>query len=260
MQSALIVREHLQGSSPVTILLKQIGSKETIIDVGLASPVDDIGVINYNIKRGSRNFLDGDALEPWEAQSAWQLGATLWDEVINKEYDIVLLGEIGIANTLCAAAIAVALTGVDPAALTGEGSGDSKVIDKKIDIISRAMELRRPEPGNIIDILARFGGLEIAALAGFISKCSQRRIPLILDGYVTSVAALLASVVEPEVVNYLLAPSLAKQNGHKLILDRLGIPFLFDMGINYGEGLAAAIGLYLSQLMVKAFPEGGNIH
>lgn len=254
MQSACIVQEHLQGHSPTTMLLKQMGSAEIIIDVGLASQVEDIRVIDYNIKRGSRNFLHEDALEPGEVLSALQLGARLWDEVIGTHYDIILMGEIGISDTLCAAAIASVLTGINPACLTGKGSGNSKVIDKKIDIISRAMALRRPDAGNVADILGRFGGLEIAALTGFMTRARERKTPLILDGYVTSVAALLASVVEPGVVEYLLAPSLSNQTGHELILDRLGIPFLFDMDINYGEGLAAAIGLYLAQLMVKAFP------
>lgn len=253
MQSALIVKEHLEGRSPTTMLLKQMGSSELIIDVGLATPVDDIRVIDYNIRRGSRNFLYEDALEEAEVLSALQAGAKLWDEIQCTNFDIILVGEIGISDTLCAAAIASSLTGINPMNLTGKGSGDSKVIDKKVDIISRAIALRKPEPDSVTDILVRFGGLEIAALTGFLTRAREKKTPVILDGYVTSVAALLASCIDSSLGEYLLAPSLSDQTGHRLIMERLGLDFLFDMNINYGEGLAAALGLHLARLINNAF-------
>lgn len=252
MQSDRIVKEHLEGRSPVNLLLKSTGSSELIIDVGLASPVDDIRVIDYNIRRGSRNFLHEDALEEGEVRRALEAGARLWDEIAGTKFDIMLVGEIGISDTLCAAAIASSLTGINPINLTGKGSGESKVINQKVDIISRAMALRRPEPDNVIDNLMRFGGLEIAALTGFIARAREKKTPVMLDGYVTSVAALLATCINAGVAEYLLAPSLADQTGHHLILDRLGLNFLFDMEINYGEGFAAVLGLNLARLIVNA--------
>ena len=254
MQSAMIVREHLEGRSPVSMLLKQMGSEEIIIDVGLESPLDDLRIVNHNIRSGSRNFLQEDALKEGEVIRALTAGIRIWNEISCHDFDIIAVGEIGISNTLCAAAIASAITGLNPACLTGKGSGDSKVIDKKVDIISRAMAVRRPESHSVVDLLMRFGGLEIAALTGFISRAKEKKTPIMLDGYVTTVAALLASIIDSGVVPYLIVPSLADQTGHQLLLDRMGLDFLFDMDINYGEGLAAVLGLYMARLITNTFP------
>ncbi len=249
MQSALIVQEHLNGQSPTSRLLKAMQTREIIVDAGLATPVNDTRILNRNIRRGSRNFLQEDALEEKEVVRAIEAGAGLWDEISGSDFDIIAVGEIGISNTLCAAAIASALSGMHPGALTGKGAGDSKVIAKKVDIICKAMVLRKPDAGSIIDILMRFGGLEIAALTGFISQAKEKNTLLMLDGYVTTVAALLASIIEPGVIEYLLAPSLSDETGHRFILGRMGLDYLFDMDINYGEGLAAVLGLYLARLI-----------
>lgn len=253
MESVSIVRDHLEGRAATTRLLKQLGLSELIIDVGLARPIDDTRIVDYNVCRGSKNFLYEDALQELEVLSALQAGARLWDEISGTNFDIILVGEIGISDTLCAAAVASAVTGLPPVQLTGKGSANSKVIEKKVDIISRAMMLRRPEPGNVTDILMRFGGLEIAALTGFLLRIREHRVPVMLDGYVTAVAALLAGYIDPSIKEYLLAPSLSGQTGHGLILERLGLDFLFDMDINYGEGLAAVLGLYLVRLLNAAF-------
>jgi nicotinate-nucleotide--dimethylbenzimidazole phosphoribosyltransferase len=250
MQSALIVQEHLNGYSPTSRLTKAMQIREIIIDVGLATPLHDTYVWNRNICRGSRNFLQEDALKEEEVIRAIQIGAQIWDEISCPNFDIIAVGEIGISNTICAAAIASALCGLHPKHLTGKGSGDSKVIAKKVDIICRAMALRRPDVANVIDILMRFGGLEIAALTGFISQAKVKNTLVMLDGYVVSVAALLASINDPGVVEYLLAPSLSDENGHQFILNKLGLDFLFDMDINYGEGLAAVLGLYLARAII----------
>lgn len=249
MQSALIVQEHLNGQSPTSRLLKAMQTREIIVDVGLAASVNDTRILNRNIRRGSRNFLQEDALKEGEVVRAIQIGKQIWDEISCSDFDIIAVGEIGISNTISAAAIASVLCGLHPNDLTGKGSGDSKVIAKKVDIICRAIALRRPDATSIIDILTRFGGLEIAALAGFISQAKLKNTLVMLDGYVTSVAALLASINEPGVVKYLLAPSLSDETGHQLILGKLGLDFLFDMDINYGEGLAAVLGLYLTRLI-----------
>jgi nicotinate-nucleotide--dimethylbenzimidazole phosphoribosyltransferase len=253
MQSSLIVQEHLQGRSPVNMLLKQLDSKEIIIDMGLESPVQDLRIVNHNIRPGSRNFLQEDALTEGEVMTALITGARLWEEISCHDFDIIAVGEIGISNTLCAAAIASTVTGLNPACLTGKGSGDSKLIAKKVDIILRAMAIRKPDSHSVVDLLMRFGGLEIAALTGFISRAKEKKTPLMLDGYVTTVAALLASIIDSGVVPYLLVPSLADQTGHRLILKRLGLDFLFDMDINYGEGLAAVLGLYMARLITNTF-------
>lgn len=251
MSSYRIVERHLEGKSPTALLLSRLGKREYIVDVGLARQIDHAEIIDHNLRRGSANFLREDALYEWEVKRAMAIGQNTWDEINCSSFDIIGIGEIGVANTLCAAALASVITAYSPAAMVGRGSNDDKVVDKKVDIISRALEFRCPESDNIIDLMVRFGGLEIAALAGFILAAARNRKPVVLDGYVTAVAALLASYIDPAVSSCLIAPSLSDERGHQTVLDILDLEPTFDLDINYGEGLASVIGLFLAEMTVK---------
>ncbi|WP_054696921.1 nicotinate-nucleotide--dimethylbenzimidazole phosphoribosyltransferase [Syntrophomonas palmitatica] len=270
MQSHAIVEEHLRGESAVTRLLHRLNSREYIINIGLAQEPDFTGLADFKkecvygtevkaqtttscyfsvpVSKGSRNFLYGDALTKDEVNRAADTGKQFCDCLCRGDVDIFAIGEIGIANTLCAAALAAAITGLDPLLLTGRGSADNQVISRKLDIIGRAMVLRKPCAGDPVDILARFGGLEIAALTGFILRAAEIGIPVMLDGYVTTIAALTASLYKPQIIANVFAPSLSDQTGHELILNQLGLKPLFDLDINYGEGLAAVIGLFMAEI------------
>lgn len=253
MSSADIVLSHLNGSSPTVKLLQRLGKSELIIDVGLVRPVIHPEILDYNICRGSRNFLQYDALEPSEVNNAMEAGRLLWDGNNIRNFDIIGIGEIGVGDTMCAAALASVLTGVAIAEMVGRGSASAKVINKKADIISRALAVRRPSNDNMVDLLARFGGLEIAALTGFITRAPENNKIIMLDGYVTAVAALLASKLNEKVPDYLIAPSLSDEPGHHIVLECLKQEAIFDLDINYGEGLAALIGLFLAEITTSFF-------
>lgn len=251
MASSQIVISHLRGLAPTSILLKRIGHPEFVVDVGLYNQIDDPALLAFNIKRGTRSFLEGDALTPAEVEQALEVGGLLGKTITSHRFDIIGIGEIGIGDTLCAAAIASVITGRNPKDMTGRGSSDYKVITKKSDIIIKALDERYPQ-NDIIDVLSRFGGLEIAAITGFILEAAARRIPVMLDGYVTAVAALLASGLDKKVSRYLVAPNLSREQGHRLILQQLNIEPVFKLDINYGEGLVAAMGLFLAELMAES--------
>ncbi len=269
MQSQCIVEQHLRGESPPTRLLQRLNSQEYIINVGLAHEPDCKGLNDFKneliygaelkaqtpttsyfsapVICGSRNFLHGDALNDKEIARAIDTGTQFCDHICKNAIDIVAIGEIGIANTLCAAALATVITGLKPSLLTGRGSADNQVIARKVDIIDRALTQRTPCASDPIDMLRRFGGLEISAMTGFILRAVEKCIPVMLDGYVTAVAALIASLIKPQVISGLFAPSLSEQSGHDIILHRLGLDPLFDLDINYGEGLAAVMGLFVAE-------------
>lgn len=247
MSSSQIVLSHLNGLAPTAFLLQRINRPEYIVDMGLYDSVYHPNLWSCNIRKGSHSFLEGDALNAREVEQALDCGRLIMQRISEQQFDIIGIGEIGIGDTLCAAAIAAVLTGKYPGDLTGRGSSNDKVIGKKNDIICRALEQRYPQK-DVIDILSRFGGLEIAGLTGFILEAAARGIPLMLDGYVTAVAALLASIRDEQVRHYLIAPNLALERGHTLILDRLGIEPVFRLDLNYGEGLASAIGLFMAEL------------
>ncbi|MDD3268118.1 MAG: nicotinate-nucleotide--dimethylbenzimidazole phosphoribosyltransferase [Syntrophomonadaceae bacterium] len=251
MSSAEIVYSHLEGKSPTVKLLQRLNKNELIVDVGLARQISHPEILERNVCMGSRNFLHSDALEQIEARQAIEIGRSLWDENYISNFDIIGIGEIGVGNTVCAAALASVLTGVEIAEMVGRGSASAKVIDKKVDIISKARTVRCPSKDNVLDLLARFGGLEIAALTGFISRAPEKNRAIMLDGYVTAVAALLASKIDEEVPAFLITPSLSVEPGHHIVLEHLGQEAIFDLDINHGEGLAALIGLFFAEMAMR---------
>ncbi len=264
-----LVEQHLSGEAPTTRILSRLGKREYILDVGLARPISvDIKdemekvefagkyegfsskaaeLISYGVNSHSRDFIAGDALTYDEVGLAITAGQDYWYILSDKNFDIMGIGELGIGNTLCSAAIAVAATGAEPSVLVGRGSSGIDVIARKIDIIKQALNNRAPKHDNIIDLLARFGGLEIAAMVGFIANAAENRVPIMLDGYVTAVAGYLAARLDKRVTEILIAPSLSDQIGHAMILEQLRLGPLFDLDINYGEGLAATFGLFLAE-------------
>ncbi len=251
LQTAALLEQHLKGDSPVSRLLNRLQRPEILVDVGVYDEIYAPGeLMTCKIARGSRHFIEQDALEREEVMRALNCGAWIYQEKVSDYFDIIGVGELGIANTLCAAAIAAALTGLNPSQLVGRGSTDNKVIAKKTEIIYRAFGHRSPDPLDTVDILARCGGLEIAALAGFMIQAGIDGKPVMLDGYVTAVAALLASQLDKRVVSCLIAPSLSDQSGHRLILNKLGLEAALNLGINYGEGMAAALGLFLGEILL----------
>jgi nicotinate-nucleotide--dimethylbenzimidazole phosphoribosyltransferase len=251
MDSSSIVISHLIGKSPTALLLNRISRPEIIADFGLYNDVYHPALLEYKICRSSRNFLESDALTPAEVGKALDTAPLLWQRIEADRFDLIGIGEIGIGDTLCAAAIAAVLTNCDPTQMTGYGSAGHKAIGHKVDIINKALNKRCPAK-NIIDLLARFGGLEIAGLTGFILEAAAHGKPVMLDGYVTAVAAMLAAMEDNRVVKYIIAPSLSLEKGHKVILDKLGAEPFFRFDFNYGEGFVSSLGLFMAEL-VSAF-------
>jgi nicotinate-nucleotide--dimethylbenzimidazole phosphoribosyltransferase len=247
LSSESIVERHLNGSSPTSLLLQRIGIPEIIVDVGLHTTYEVPALRQYNIRRGTRNFLHGDALEATEVLQGIEVGRSICTELYKQRFDIIGVGEIGVGDTVCAAAIAAVITGVRPELLVAQGSAAHKVIDKKNDIITRALNIRYPDRNNIIDILSRFGGLEIAALTGLIREAANLHLPVVLDGYVTSVAALLAAQTDGMINNWLIASHQNHDRGFSFILERMGLEPVFNWDVCYGEGFAAALGLLLAE-------------
>lgn len=255
-QTVQLVRQQLCYQSPTGKLLQRLGKEMHIIDVGLVESVSGEKVLQRRIRAGSGNFLYEDALTQAEVRNAITTGMDMWDELNASCFDIIGVGEMGVGDTLCASACAAAACGWSADLVTGRGSGDHKVIAKKVDIINRACLLRSPRRGNVVDILARFGGLEIAALTGFMLGAAARKTPVMLDGFVTTVAALLASKIDPATMDWLIAPSLTGQRGHAAILAILNIEPVMDLDINYGEGLAATLGLFMAEMCMRFCSQG----
>jgi len=251
--SGHIAAAHLNGTSPTSKLLERLGKKEWIFNLGLYDDLDNQNVIQKRIRKGTRNFINEYAMDYGEVAAALEAGRAAWDYVKLYDFDMIGLGEIGIGNTLSASALGSAAMQLPVELMTGPGSGGCTRMARKIELLRQAMDKEPPDPNNVLDILARFGGLEIAALTGFISEAKNYGIPVILDGFVTTVAALLAVMLNNQSLPNLFCPSLAVEPGHRLILERLQLEPWFDLDLNYGEGLAAVMGMFMAEITMSFY-------
>jgi nicotinate-nucleotide--dimethylbenzimidazole phosphoribosyltransferase len=163
---------------------------------------------------------------------------------------------MGIGNTTASSALLAALTGISPADTTGRGTGvDDAGLRRKVDAISRALEINQPDPADVIDVLAKVGGFEIAGLAGAALACAANRIPVVIDGFISSVAALVATRINPRVAGSLIASHRSVEVGHHIVLEHLNLKPLFDLEMRLGEGTGAALAMGLIDASLKILHE-----
>jgi nicotinate-nucleotide--dimethylbenzimidazole phosphoribosyltransferase len=191
-----------------------------------------------------------------EAIRSIEAGIELVEEELSTGVDILGTGDMGIGNTTASSAITAALTGADVAAVTGRGTGvDDKGWEKKVKVIQKALELNRPDPKDAMDVLSKVGGFEIGGIAGLILAGARYRVPVVLDGFISGAAALIAASLCPQVKPFLIASHQSVEEGHRIILDRLGLKPLLHLGLRLGEGTGAALGISLADAGLKILDE-----
>lgn len=237
-----MVRNFLQGGAAINVLGRHAGARVIIVDVGVASDIDAVGLVNRKIARGTRNMAREPAMTREEALRAIVVGLDVLDEQADVGLDVVAVGEMGIGNTTAASAITAVLTGLPAQVVTGRGTGiDDTRLGQKIAVIEHALAIHRPDPTDPLDVLAKVGGLEIAALAGVMLGAAARRIPVVLDGFITGAAALVAMTLCPAVRSYMIPAHISPEAGHRAVLDRFEHGALLDFGMRLGEGSGAAL-------------------
>ena len=188
-----------------------------------------------------------------QAGAAIAIGAGLVEEVAP---DCVGTGEMGIGNTTAASALTAALTGADPRAVTGRGTGvDEAAWSRKVVVVRQAIATNRPDPRDPLGVLAALGGFEIAGLVGVILAGAARRVPVVLDGFIATAAALVAVRLRAEAREYLLAAHRSAEPGHRLLLETLGLAPYLDLGMRLGEGTGAALGIGLLRAALACYAE-----
>ena len=191
-----------------------------------------------------------------QAIRSLEAGIELVEDELPKGIDILGTGDMGIGNTTSSSAIAAALTGADVATVTGRGTGlDDEVWRRKVEVIQKALEINRPNPKDPIDVLSKVGGFEIGGIAGVILAGAKYRIPVVIDGFISGAAALIATSLSPQVKPYLIASHQSAEPGHKKILEHLGLIPLFNLNMRLGEGTGAALGIFLVEASLKILDE-----
>jgi nicotinate-nucleotide--dimethylbenzimidazole phosphoribosyltransferase len=178
------------------------------------------------------------------------------EEELGKGVDILGTGDMGIGNTTPSSAITAVMTGAEVSSVTGKGTGlDDEGWERKVGIIEKALQVNRPDPKDAIDVLSKVGGIEIGGIAGVILAGASHRIPVVIDGFISGAAALVAASLSPRVKPYLVASHRSVEKGHQTILDHLGLKPLLDLGLRLGEGTGAALGISLVEAAVKILDE-----
>jgi nicotinate-nucleotide--dimethylbenzimidazole phosphoribosyltransferase len=220
------------GGSAVCVLAREAGAELRVADAGVGKPTDSIA--------------DGPAMRREDAVTHVEHGIALAGELAADGIGIVALGEMGIGNTTTAAALTASLLSADPALVCGRGTGlDDAGLLRKVDVVRRALLANQPDPTDPLGVLAALGGFEIALLCGITLGAASHRIVVLLDGFITAAAALVAAGLAPDAVDALVAAHLSPEPGHRLVLDALGLEPLLDLGLRLGEGSGATLALPL---------------
>lgn len=238
--TAKVVENMTLGISAVTLMSAHAGSDVLVADIGMKYPVEN--VLDIHLMRGTENIAKGPAMSRACAIRAMEIGANLTMEKISQGYQMIALGEMGIGNTTTSTAILSAFSGADPEEITGYGAGLSKEgLQKKICAIRKALEINMPDPEDPVDVLCKVGGLDIAGLAGVVLGAAAAGIPVLIDGYIATVAALTAVRLVPAAVDALIATHLSEEPGATMALRMLGLKPLMSGGFHLGEGTGAVL-------------------
>lgn len=226
----------------VGTISKFVGADVLAVDVGINCDEKIEGVLDYKIRKGTSNMAKGPAMTRKEAEKCISIGIEMAEKCIQDDYTVIGIGEMGIANTTPSTAIISVFADCDPKEITGMGAGLKKeLIMHKADVIRKSIDLNKPNPKDAIDVLSKVGGFEIGAMAGVIIGCAANRIPVVLDGFISYAAALLAYHINPKTKEYMIASHLSAEPGAKKALDMMGLKAFLDMDMRLGEGSGAAL-------------------
>ena len=248
------------GGAAVSVLARQGGARLVVVDAGVVAPPAADGVRSGVVDgiRGTGNIALGPAMTRRVAVGLIEGGISLAHELVDEAIGIVAVGDMGIGNTTAASALCAALLPADPLRTCGPGTGlDEAGVAHKVEVVRRALAANGLDGGSVdpMDTLASVGGLEIAFLTGVILGASSRRVPVLLDGFVTGAAALVARAIVPVVAGSLIAATRSPEPGHVLVLERLGLEPLLDLRLRLGEGSGAALALPLVRAAVAIVTE-----
>jgi nicotinate-nucleotide--dimethylbenzimidazole phosphoribosyltransferase len=247
--TAQMVANFLAGGAVINALAAQAGVDVVVVDVGVAGELADApGLLDRKVRRGTRDMAVEPAMTRDEARQALEIGIDVARDLVRRGTRCLLTGDMGIANTTASAALIAAFTGAAPAAVTGRGTGiDDEMHARKIAVVSQALAVHRPDPADPLGVLGAVGGLEHAAIAGFILAGAAARVPVVLDGVIACSAALAARALAPDSSAAMIAGHRSAEPGASVALDALGLTPLVDLDLRLGEGSGATLAVPLVQ-------------
>lgn len=255
--TAQMVFNFLGGGAAINVLARHVDARVVVVDMGVAADLGAApGLVAKKIAPGTGNIACGPAMTHEQARQALCAGVQVVDEERQRGLDILGTGDMGIGNTTPSAAIAAAMTGYPVPDIVGRGTGvDDAGLARKVAAVERALDVNRPDPDDAFNVLTKVGGFEIAGLAGAILAAAAHRRPVVIDGFISTAAAMIAVGLAPAVRPYLIAAHRSQELGHRLMLEWLGLEPLLDLGLRLGEGTGAVLGLSLAEAACRILRE-----
>ncbi|MEW6419844.1 MAG: nicotinate-nucleotide--dimethylbenzimidazole phosphoribosyltransferase [Nitrospirota bacterium] len=264
-----MVFNFLKGGAGINVLARHAGAEVVVVDIGVdydfsnpsVSPLTKGGIkgglfVSKKVLYGTKNMRNGPAMTKDEALRCIEIGINLANEYALKGYRIFGTGDMGIGNTTPSSAIAAFLTGKSVAEVTGKGTGiDDIALRKKIKVIEDSISINKPDPSDPIDVLSKVGGAEIGGIAGLIIGAASQRVPVVIDGFISTAGALIAYCLEPNTKDYMFAAHNSVEIGHKVMLEKIGLRPILDLDLRLGEGTGAALAMLMIEAGLKIYKE-----
>jgi nicotinate-nucleotide--dimethylbenzimidazole phosphoribosyltransferase len=252
-----MVFNFLEGGAAINALARHVGAEVIVVDMGVDFEFKPMnGLLLKKIGRGTANFAKGPAMSRQEAIRCLETGIELAASCRDAGIDLVGTGDMGIGNTTPSAAIAAVFTGLSVPQVTHRGTGiDDAALANKIRVIEEGLRVNTPDPGAPVDVLAKVGGYEIGGIAGLIIGCAALGIPVVIDGFISTAGALIASELHPHVRDYLFAAHRSAEIGHAHMLERIRLRPMLDLDMRLGEGTGAALAMGLIEAALQALRE-----
>ena len=243
--TAQMVLNFLSGGAAINVMCRQLGIRQIIVDAGIATdvpPHPDLRILG--IGRGTVDMSQGQAMTREQARACLEAGIGLARECVESGVDLIGTGDMGIGNTTASAAITSAVTSLPPEETTGDGAGrPTRGLEHKVDVIRRALDVNAPDPSDGLSLLSGVGGFEIGVLAGVMIGAAASGKPVVLDGFISGAAALIASAIASATRDYMIAAHVSAERGHRAALNHLGLTPLLDLDMRLGEGTGAALAM-----------------
>lgn len=252
-----MVLNMLAGGAAINVLARHAGAELKIVDIGVAADLPEAPpLIKRKVARGTANLATGPAMSIAQATQALEVGIALANEAADEGITLLGTGDMGIANTTPATALYAAYLGLAPETITGRGTGvDDQRLRHKITVIKQALALHQASLGDPLSTLAALGGLEIAGIAGLILGAGARKIPVVVDGFISGAAATAALRICPSVRGYLFFSHLSAEQGHRAVMGALEAPPLLNLDMRLGEGTGAALAMTLIEAALRVYNE-----
>lgn len=235
--TAAVAKEIARGRSSVNLLAEQFGAEVIAVDIGMNTDADDERVINRKIAYGTSNIAEGAAMSRAQAENAVNAGIQIARELSQRGTDIIITGEMGIGNTTTSAALASVIIGIPPEQAAGRGAGlDSAGLSRKISAIKRAIAVNHPAPDDPYDLISTLGGFDIAGMTGLFLGGAECGVPVVIDGVISAVSALLAEMISPGCRDFMLPSHVSNEPSARLVLEKLGLCAPITAGFHLGEG------------------------